>query len=89
GISHVERNGHHYFRGLDHLPRAEAEGALAAHPDLYERKDGFIQLAISDGTLQVGSLGLPGLGSSVVPDLGQRIAPDDWSFAMLNTRTAV
>ena len=89
GISHVERNGHHYFRGLDHLPRAEAEGALAAHPDLYERKDGFIQLAIRDGMLQVGSLGLPGLGSSVVPDLGQRIAPDDWSFAMLNTRTAV
>src|SRR5690606_41935025 len=21
GITHVERNGHHYFHGLDHLPR--------------------------------------------------------------------
>ena len=38
GISHVERNGHHYFRGLGHLPEAEKTAALAAHPDLYERR---------------------------------------------------
>ena len=34
-VFHVERNGHHYFRGLDHLPSEVAAEALAAHPDLY------------------------------------------------------
>ncbi|HUH48269.1 MAG TPA: enolase C-terminal domain-like protein, partial [Mycoplana sp.] len=85
GISHVERNGHHYFRGLDHLPAGEAEAALVAHPDLYERMGQRIQLAIRDGALSIVSLDQPGLGSSVTPDLDQRIAPQDWSFAMLNT----
>ena len=89
GISHVERNGHHYFRGLDHLPNEEAEAALAAHPDLYERAGGRIQLAIRDGAIAIDSLDQPGLGSTVMPDLENRIAPQDWSFAMLNTKTAV
>ncbi|MEO3388544.1 enolase C-terminal domain-like protein [Mesorhizobium sp. CAU 1741] len=87
GISHVERNGHHYFRGLDHLPAAEAEAALAAHPDLYERAGSRVQLAIRDGRIAVGSLATPGLGSSVTPDMDKRIAPRDWSFAMLETKT--
>ena len=89
GIGHVERNGHHYFRGLDHLPRDEAEAALAAHPDLYERAGERIQLAIRDGALSVASLDRPGLGSTVPPDLAQRIAPQDWSFDMLNTKTTI
>ena len=84
GIGHVERNGHHYFRGLDHLPVAEAEAALAIHPDLYERKYGRVQLAIHDGALRVGSLETPGLGSSVTPNLKDRIDPANWSFEMLN-----
>ncbi|MCA1868857.1 mandelate racemase [Agrobacterium genomosp. 3] len=84
GIGHVERNGHHYFRGLDHLPVAEAEAALAIHPDLYERKDGRVLLAIHDGALRIGSLETPGLGSSVTPNLKERIDPASWSFEMLN-----
>jgi len=85
GISHTERNGHHYFRGLEHLPTNEAEAALAAHPDLYERSNGRVQLSIRDGSISIGSLFQPGLGSSVLPDLDQRIAPEDWSFSMLKT----
>ena len=38
GIGHVERNGHHYFRGLGHLSEAEKQAALEQHPDLYERR---------------------------------------------------
>ncbi len=89
GISHVERNGHHYFRGLDHLPPNEAEAALAAHPDLYERSGARVQLAIHDGAVSTASLDRPGLGSTVIPDLDQRIAPQDWTFSMLNMKTAV
>ena len=44
GIDHAERNGHHYYRGLDHLLPGEASSALAAHPDMYEERQGSIFL---------------------------------------------
>lgn len=63
GIAHVERNGHHYFRGLDHLPAAVQHAALRCHPDLYEaRRDGSVRLRIDDGMLRCGSLLGPGYG---------------------------
>ena len=37
GMTHVERNGHHYVNGMADLPRHEQDAFLAAHPDLYER----------------------------------------------------
>ena len=37
GISHVERNGHHYVNGMAGLPASEQDAFLHAHPDLYER----------------------------------------------------
>src|SRR5690606_7703905 len=84
GIAHVERNGHHYFRGLDHLPPTEAKAALAAHPDLYTRAQDRGQLRIADGQIVVGSQLVLGLGAACLPDMEARIAPADWSFAMLN-----
>lgn len=87
GIAHVERNGHHYFRGLDHLPGAEAEAALAAHPDLYARAAGGIRLANGGGVLNLGSLQVPGMGFVPLPDLSRRIAPEDWRFDMLRVPT--
>ena len=88
GITHVERNGHHYFHGLDHLPRTEVETALKAHPDLYEETRQGAQLAVRDGHLDIASLQVHGLGCALTPDLGKRIAPADWTFAMLNARPA-
>ena len=35
GVSHAERNGHHYVDGFADTPAAEAQAFLAAHPDLY------------------------------------------------------
>jgi len=68
GLGHVERNGHHYFRGLDHLPVADREAALVAHPDLYARRaDGGAALRIEDGRLALGSLQCPGFGVAVTP----------------------
>ncbi|RAI02167.1 mandelate racemase [Acuticoccus sediminis] len=83
GIGHVERNGHHYFHGLDHLPAGEADAALAAHPGLYRRDGGSVFLAIEDGGLDVSSLQVPGLGFTPLPDLATRTAPADWSFDSL------
>ncbi len=70
GLPHVERNGHHYFRGLDHLPSAVATAALAAHPDLYRRlpvaKGGGVALRIVAGKVNISSaLAAVGYGQSL------------------------
>src|SRR5207245_2375971 len=35
GITHAERNGHHYVDGFGDTPASEAQAFAAAHPDLY------------------------------------------------------
>ena len=67
GVTHAERNGHHYVDGFANTPAAEAEAFLAAHSDLYVRDGNTIRLAIHDGDLLTGSLTLPGFASSVHP----------------------
>jgi len=67
GISHAERNGHHYVDGLADSPRAEAQAFCAAHPDLYRDDAGTIRLSIHDGDLLTGSLTRPGFASAVHP----------------------
>lgn len=62
GLPHVERNGHHYFRGLDHLGAERAHRALTAHPDLYrplpatDTAPGGVALAIKDGVIDISSV---------------------------------
>src|SRR5262249_39662504 len=68
GITHAERNGHHYVDGFGETPAAEAERFLAAHADLYERRGGKVHLAIHDGDLLTASLTVPGFASAVHPD---------------------
>jgi hypothetical protein len=52
GLSHVERNGHHYFRGLDHLrPPLEAQ-VRQAHPDLYRVLGSSAALRIERGEVE-------------------------------------
>jgi hypothetical protein len=83
GIGHVERNGHHYFRGLGHLGAAEKAQALALHPDLYERRGDEVYLRIEDGTLACASLQVPGMGFAVLPDMASLTPVDHWDFASL------
>jgi hypothetical protein len=68
GMTHVERNGHHYVNGMADLPAGEQEAFLAAHPDLYERSHGAVRLRIRDGRLAVASLGGVGFASGAEPD---------------------
>ncbi len=57
GISHVERNGHHYFRGLTPWPPDWQADILRDHPDLYTRhQDGFARLHILEGRVDLGSV---------------------------------
>lgn len=57
GIPHVERNGHHYFRGLSMWPDDWQEAVLAAHRDLYIRHlQGFACVQIRDGSLNLSTV---------------------------------
>jgi hypothetical protein len=68
GVTHAERNGHHYVDGFAETPAAEAQAFLSAHPDLYVGCGNKIRLAIHDGDLLTGSLTTPGFATSVHPD---------------------
>jgi hypothetical protein len=68
GVTHAERNGHHYVDGFADTPAAEAQAFLAAHPDLYARDGNRIRLSIRDGDLLTGSLTTPGFATAVHPD---------------------
>ena len=68
GVTHAERNGHHYVDGFADTPAAEAEAFLSAHPDLYVNDGNKVRLSIHDGDLLTGSLTAPGFASSVHPD---------------------
>ncbi|MCC7390655.1 MAG: hypothetical protein IT431_18050 [Phycisphaerales bacterium] len=84
GVTHIERNGHHYFRALDHLPGAEQHAAANQHPDLYTGHPGAATLRIERGTLALGSLlDAPGFGYAGPIDLAARTPAADWDPASL------
>ena len=57
GIEHVERNGHHYYRGLGMFPRDWQEGAVESHGDLYTRDaGGFARVRIREGKMNLASV---------------------------------
>ncbi len=85
GIEHAERNGHHYYHGLDHLPEEESQSALAAHSDLYEDSGGSVFLRIVDGAIDIGSvLKAVGYGYDCDVAFDQRTPAESWSFDRLN-----
>ncbi len=81
GISHVERNGHHYFPGLEHLPGRDADQALRDHPSLYRRYgDDGVALAIRGGNIRLDSLDVPGFGDRGTPTFDEYVPLEDWRY---------
>jgi L-alanine-DL-glutamate epimerase-like enolase superfamily enzyme len=68
GISDVERNGHHYFRGLSMFPQNVQQHVLHHHGDLY-CDIGFPTLDIRGGAIAVGSVVDAPFGRSIDLDL--------------------
>ena len=68
GLTHVERNGHHYVAGMSARPPGEQRAFATAHADLYETVDGIARVRVRDGRLAIGSLGCPGFAVAVEPD---------------------
>lgn len=69
GLTHVERNAHHFIDGFGGRPESEARAFLAAHPDLYHEQNGRVRLKLRDGKFDVGSLDCVGFGSVALPDI--------------------
>jgi len=69
GMTHIERNGHHYVDGMAGAPEEEQTAFAQAHSDLYRVSNGRTRLRIEGGQIAIGSVvGAIGLGSSVEPD---------------------
>ena len=81
GITHAERNGHHYFRGVNALP----EETLAHHGDLYRRHErGFVTLNVRHGCVAVGSVVAAPFGVGFAVDASQFTPLADWRVESLD-----
>jgi hypothetical protein len=60
GLTHVERNGHHFIDGMSFAPPQEQDSFVRGHPDLYHRRHGTARLNIQGGRLALGSLACAG-----------------------------
>ncbi len=78
GIPHVERNGHHYFKGLSMFPEALQTTTAAAHGDLYRiGQEGYAELRINAGMLSTGSINRAPFGLDFLPE-GDFVPLSDW-----------
>jgi len=67
GLTHVEKNGHHYVNGMAGRPAAEQRRFLEAHPDLYAAGDP-VRLRIERGQVAIRSLECTGFATAAEPD---------------------
>ncbi len=76
GLTHVERNAHHFIDGMGFAPEDEQQAFVAAHPDLYEKKEGKpARLKAVGGRLALGSLNVPGFAVGAEMDFGSMRKP--------------
>ncbi len=69
GLTHSERNGHHFARGGRHLTGREASEALRGLPTFYAPGlEGEPTLRIADGSIDLSDINAVGFGGSLIPD---------------------
>ena len=69
GITHSERNGHHYFAGLSQFSTTVQKSVLEQHADLFQASEqGFPVLKAQDGQISLASVLQIGFGQSFDPE---------------------
>jgi hypothetical protein len=68
GITHSERNGHHFGSGFGSAPVAEQRAFADAHPDLYELHGDAARLRIQHGSIALDTLFATGYAHRAEPD---------------------
>jgi hypothetical protein len=85
GIDHVERNGHHYYRGLSMFPRAWQDLLLRTHDDFYAlHRDGFAHLRIENGKISLASLNRSPFGVEPQLDVSEFAPLERTQFARIS-----
>ena len=81
GVTHVERNGHHYFKGVSFLPVDLQETILKHHGDVYRRHEqGYPTLDIRGGKIAVGSVVDAPFGMGFDFDPSRFTPVEKWTF---------
>jgi hypothetical protein len=79
GVTHVERNGHQYFRGLSMHSSATQDAVLEKHAGLYHRHtEGFATLRIENGQLDLQTVNSAPFGCGITLDVTQFEPLNDW-----------
>lgn len=82
GISSIERNGHHYFAGMRHLPSTDSQAAEQRHGDLYNQG----LLRVRQGAISTASIvQARGFGYHGPVDLAEWTPIEQWSPGALLT----
>lgn len=83
GLTHAERNGHHYCGTLDHVSPFELTDCLDMHGTLYEPFRNSARLRIRDGRINLVSLEQPGFGVGIDTDFDHMTPLADWEYESL------
>jgi hypothetical protein len=79
GVTHVERNGHQYFRGLSMHTSATQDAVLEKHAGLYQRHaEGFATLQIENGQLDLQTVNVAPFGCGITLDVSQFEPLNTW-----------
>lgn len=83
-VSHSERNGHHYFKGLSMWSEQVQNEMLSCHPDLFRlHETGFPTLDIDEGSISLESVNKAPFGIGFELGTDGLIPLDEWNYAML------
>jgi hypothetical protein len=84
GLTHVERNGHHYFAGLSMFTRAIQDQVVAQHHDLYRHREfgghPFAGLEIAAGHVSTDSVVQAPFGTGFDLDVSRFTPRAQWAF---------
>lgn len=84
GITHAERNGHHYFAGLSMYPPTVQAQVLASHSTIYRRHEaGYPALDVRQGRVDVSSIVDAPFGYGFALDSTQFTPLDEWTVESL------
>jgi hypothetical protein len=75
GLTHCERNGHHYGDANGAVTATEQRAFSAAHPDLYGEDASQLRLRINRGAVRIDSLFKPGFAHAADPDFSSLQPP--------------
>lgn len=83
GVTHAERNGHHYFAGLNMWPPVVQGQVFTHHPDLYTQQGELVAVNLQQGQVPLHSVAAAPFGMGFDLAVAHFTPVDEWTFASL------